>query len=121
MSAIRSRIRTGAGVLAAAAEVSLDELRRIVAKINGRLSLGDGTSGSWAGNLDAQDIDVTFPSVADTEVEVPHGLERTPVGVVAFSLDRAGHVYDSRRGSWDATRLFLKCSTASAVTKVKVW
>src|SRR5574341_1960202 len=68
----------------------------IVKAINGFLSMGDGSHGSWTGNLDAQYKDVLTPAVADTEFTVFHELGRLPVGYHVVRRDKAGTVYDSR-------------------------
>jgi hypothetical protein len=95
-------------------------LRGIIAKFNTGLSLGSGDSGHKAGNLDAQYIDVYTPG-ADTEFIVPHGLGRKPIGYEVVRRDKACIVYDSSGGSWGDKLFYLKCNTANATIKLRVY
>jgi hypothetical protein len=96
-------------------------LRTIIAKFNGAISLGNGSSGYRAGNLDAQYIDVFTPSVADTEFDIPHGLGRKPIGYDVVRRDKACIVYDSSGGSWGTTTMYLKCNATSATIKLRIY
>lgn len=96
-------------------------LRTIIEKFNGAISLGNGSSGYRAGNLDAQYIDVFTPTVADTEIEIPHGLGRKPVGYDIVRRDLACSVYDSSGGSWGNDVFYLKCSVGSVTLKIRVY
>jgi len=96
-------------------------LRIIIAKFNGAISLGNGSSGYRAGNLDAQYIDVFTPSTPDEEIEIPHGLGRKPIGYDVVRRDIACIVYDSSGGSWGNDVFYLKCNTANATIKVRVY
>jgi hypothetical protein len=95
-------------------------LRGIIAKFNNGISLGSGDSGHKAGNLDAQYIDVYTPG-ADVEFIVPHGLGRKPIGYDVVRKDKACIVYDSSGGSWGDTLFYLKCNTANATIKLRVY
>ena len=106
------------GVLASALTQAL---RAIIRKMNGQISLGVGTTGHRAGNLDAQYVDVLTPSVADTEFAVPHGLGRLAAGYDVVRRDKAVTVYDSNFGSWNTSLVLLKASVASASIKVRVY
>lgn len=132
--ALRKRLATGPGImLAKAAPVFLKEGKvdaqdlaylfslfdSIIEKINGRISIGDGTQASQSGNVDGQLISVAFPTPADTEIEVPHGLDRIPIALIPLLPDRACSVYGSNIGSWTKTRMLLKCNVASA--SVSLW
>jgi len=96
-------------------------LRTIIEKFNGAISLGNGESGFRAGNIDAQYIDVFTPATPDEEFAVPHGLNRKPIGYDVVRRDIACHVYDSSGGSWGNDIMFLKCNTASATIKLRVY
>lgn len=96
-------------------------LRSIIAKFNGAISLGNGSSGYRAGNLDAQYIDVFTPSTPDAEIEIPHGLGRKPIGYDVVRRDAACIVYDSSGGSWGNDVFFVKCNTASVTIKLRVY
>jgi len=96
-------------------------LRAIISKFNGAISFGNGSSGYRAGNIDAQYIDVFTPSVADTEIEIPHGLGRKPIGYDVVRRDAACIVYDSSGGSWGFDVIYLKCDTANVTIKLRVY
>jgi len=132
--ALRERIRNGVGQLPipeplAVKNGKLSEdavgrlasyLQTLARKVNGFLSFGDGSSASWAGNLDGQHVTVAF-GVADTEVEIPHGLGRPVQGYFVVRRDRACSVYDSNGGSWTDSLVLLKCSAANASVRLLVW
>lgn len=126
--AISKRIATGVGMLAdMPAVVSADgkltdvqigyitaAIRATISALNGRISFGDGTQSSQAGNIDGHTKEVVFAS-ADTDYEVPHGLGRIPIGIIVLYVDADGAVVRSAsRGSWNNTRLFVRCNTAGA-------
>jgi len=134
--AIRSRIRTGLGQQAIPDPIMVKKdgtvdpagltnlklaLQSLVRAYNGMISLGDGSVSSWAGNLDAQWIPVLFPSVADTEMTIPHGLGRLAVGYFVGRADRACSIYDSSAGSWNTGRIMLKSSVGSATVLLLVF
>lgn len=81
--------------------------------INGGITFGNGDSFSYSGNLDGEWVPWVTPAVADTEFEIPHGLDRIPLGYLVFGQDKYCKVKDSRRGSWTSDRLLLKCDTAA--------
>lgn len=89
-------------------------LQTLVRKINGLLSFGNGEHASQSGNLDGQWIRLTTPSAANTEFSVPHGLGRTPVDYWQGGGDKAYRLYDSNKGGWNETTVYLKCDVASA-------
>jgi hypothetical protein len=93
----------------------------IATGLNGNVSLGTGESQSFAGNLDAEVIDFTFPATIDTKVAVPHLLRRVPVGCIVILQDRAGSVYVSSGGSWSESWLYLKSSVANMVARLLVF
>jgi hypothetical protein len=95
-------------------------IRGIISKINGFISFGTGISGTRAGNLDAQYIDVYTPG-ADVEFAVPHGLERKPIGYDVVRQDKACNVYDSSGGSWGYDIMYLKCDTANVTIKLRLY
>lgn len=96
------------------------KIREMISRFNRGLSLGSGNSGYKAGNLDAQYVDLLFPA-ADTEVLIPHGLGRRPIGYVVVRRDRACSIYDSSAGSWGRDVLYLKSDTASASVRLLIW
>lgn len=103
------------------AQAVTSAVRALITKVNGRISLGNGTPGYKAGNLDAAYWDVLTPGVADTEFIVRHDLGRVPVGYQVVRADRSVNIYDSSYGSWTETLMFLKASVASASVKLLIW
>lgn len=97
------------------------KIREIIARLNGRISLGTGLSAHRAGNVNAQYIDVLTPGVADTEFIVPHGLQRKPIGYIVVRKDRAVDIYDSSAGSWTDSLLYLMADVADATVKLLVF
>jgi hypothetical protein len=133
--AIRTRVASGEsyiaelGVIRVPDDGKLTEListalvaavNSIIRKFNGYISLGSGDSGSWAGNIDAQYLDVYFKA-ANTEVEIPHGIGRIPTGYDVTLKDRACDVYTSSLGSWSDTMLLLKCTVAGSTVRLRVY
>lgn len=96
-------------------------LRGVVTKLNGGLSLGNGTTYAGAGNLDAVYVDLLAPAAANTQLAIPHSLGRTPIGYLPVRKDRACDVYDSSAGSWTADIMYLKFTVASATIKLLIW
>jgi hypothetical protein len=97
-----------------------ESLSILISNYNGRVNLGDGSSGSRAGNLDAVYVNVVT-GTANAEFPVKHGLERAPIGFAVASIDKAGIVYSSRQQSWTDTTMFLKCSTATTTIRLRVY
>lgn len=85
----------------------------LIKHINSGLSTGNGTDGGQTGNTQNQWLSFVTPSVADTEFELPHGLQRTPVGFATYFVDAAAIVYISNYGSWTNKRILLKCDSVS--------
>ena len=132
--ALRNRIENGVGMLAAPEIQEPKEgqvagvvtylaglFKNIVTAINGRLSLGNAAQSSQSGNIDGQWITYVFPSSANTEVEIPHGLGRVPVGFFVGEKDKACDVYTSNRSGWGKERIYLKCDTATATVNMLVF
>jgi hypothetical protein len=132
--AISARKRTGVGTLADMPPVTLsegkltdqqaayitDSIRGLIRAFNGRITFGDGSNSSWSGNIDGHTKEVYFP-VANTDVEVPHGLSRVPVGIIVLDVNVDGAVVRGNiRGDWNATRLFLRCSQAGTTALLVV-
>jgi hypothetical protein len=125
--AVSTRIRNGAGMIADMPPITLSEgklteqqasylsdtVRGIVRKLNGQVSFGNGDNSSQSGNIDGQTKEVYFPA-ANTDVEVPHGLGRVPIGIIVLDVNvDAAVVRGTQRGDWNASRLFLRCSQAT--------
>jgi hypothetical protein len=130
-----TRVNSGTNSIALPTEISLKEgkiteavanqmysySRSLAVKINGGLSFGNGDSGSWAGNLDAQYVTAEAPTGANVEFLVPHGLERVPSGYEVVRKDRACDIYDSRADAWSETSMYVKSTVASAIFTLRVW
>lgn len=124
--AISTRKQTGVGFVGDMPPITLSEgkltdqqaayitdtVRGLVRAYNGFISFGDGSNSSQSGNIDGQTKEVFFPD-ANTDVEVPHGLGRPPIGIIVLDVNVDGAVVrGSQRGDWNGTRLFLRCSEA---------
>lgn len=97
-----------------------DAVRGLIRAFNGRVSFGDGSNSSQSGNIDGQTKELYFP-LANTDIEVPHGLGRPPIGVLVLDVNVDGAVVrGSQRGDWNATRLFLRCSQAATTALLVV-
>jgi len=94
-------------------------LRDAIRKINGLISHGSAIHGH-RGNIDECHVDVVFPGTADTEVAVPHTLERVPAAVTQVRADRACITYDSSSGSWTDKLLYVKNNTANATVRLRI-
>ena len=134
--AIRPMIADGAGAVAQLPDVQLDEdgrlteqaikmlvgrVQDIVRLLNGGLTLGLGTTAHRAGNFNMQWLDVLMPGVADTEIVIPHGLGRRPIGYLVVQRDRSCCVYSDAVGSWGNDMFYLKCDTADATVRLLVF
>lgn len=95
----------------------LEELQTHVNSV----SLGSGAQGTKAGHLNAQIVEFTAPSVADTQFTVAHGLGVTPTMVFVGRNDRAGELYDANPGGWGPRNIFFKSSVGSKLYKILIW
>lgn len=91
------------------------KVNEIVSKLKGLVSLGDGSDGSWTGNVDGQHITWTF-TIANTEALIPHLLKRTPKGYWVTRSTVAARLYDSNPGGWSPVALYLKCDVPATVS-----
>jgi hypothetical protein len=96
-------------------------ITEIYRKVNGHLSLGDGSQSSLTGNVYGQWIEFTTPSAPDTEFAVDHGLSFTPFARFVARQDAAGHLYDSNIFGWGPTTVYFKCDTASVLMKIALF
>lgn len=91
----------------------VDAIRNLLRTINGKLRLGDGTHSSQPGNLDGHTKEVTFVT-ANADYEVPHDLGRVPIGLMVLDVNQDGAVVrGGSRGSWNPTRIFVRCNVAN--------
>ena len=124
--AISKRIRNGVGMLADMPPITTDKgklteqqtaflsdsIRGLIRSLNGQISFGDGTTSTQSGNIDGQTKEHYFKD-ANTDYEIPHGLERVPIGILTLNVNVDGAVIrGSTVGDWSTTRLFLRSSTA---------
>lgn len=118
MSSSRERNISGVGWL----PYSVQTVETLARRFNGLISLGDGVSFNWAGNIDAQTLHFVTPAVADTAFEIPHGLSRIPVGVIVVRQTAVGTLYDPADGlAWTDGSLVWKCSAANVAFTVLVF
>lgn len=74
---------------------------QIVSTVNGGLDFS---------NLNTQQVDVTFPASANSNLAITHGLGKTGVNYIVTSIDAACSIY---RGTGDTVeQVFLKCDHA---------
>jgi hypothetical protein len=88
-------------------------MQNVNAALNGLVSIGDGRQSSKSGNIDGQTVIVVTPATPNAEFEVPHGLERVPIGRIVLTQSGPGQIYDSNRGGWGVRQVFFKCDAAS--------
>jgi len=93
----------------------------IVRKLNGKLSLGDGSQSSLTGNLYGQYIEFTTPSTPDEQFQVDHGLGKAPAARIIVRQNKAAHLYDSNLGGWGDNSIYLKCDVASVLFKIALF
>ncbi len=75
---------------------------------------------SWTDNIDAVDVTFTSSATPDQENTVAHTLGKVPAGVIVYSQDKAGSVYNGTT-AFTKTSVYLKCNVASATVKIKVF
>jgi hypothetical protein len=88
---------------------------------------GGAGANTYQGNLNGQWINVTAPGAANTEFSVTHSLTdaqgnpKIPSFYWVIS-DRAANVYQlpNTGTAWTTTKVYLKCSVASAVLRIFV-
>ena len=98
-----------------------EHLLATTAKINGELSLGDGSQGSRSGNIEGRWIKVVTPSTPSTEFPVYHGLGKLAVGALVALASDYCRIRTSSEGSWGTNVLFLQCDTASITLRLWIF
>lgn len=133
--AIAGRDRTGAGWLDRLDPIQLVKgkvpenllnliygvLTNLIDHFNGQISLGTGANYAWAGNLDAQTLEVVSPATPGEKFSVPHGLDRLPIGYDVIRRDQAGIVYDDGPGDWGLDVVYLRCNIASMSFVIRLY
>ena len=115
------RIKTKEGKVSDADLVLLvSAVEELLVRFNGRISHGSGQH-RHAGNLDEQFLEYVAPGTPDTAFEIPHDLGRIPIGCEIASMDRACIVYADDEASWTTHRIRLKCDTADAKLRLRVY
>lgn len=84
-------------------------ISEIVSTINGNLEFDK--------NIISQTVSVTFPASANTEITIPHKLNRVPQGYIVCGKSVACDVYDGS-SIFTNKNIYLKCTVASAVVKI---
>lgn len=126
--AIKPLIRGTEGVISPPPPLQLDDdgkvstqsivglnqtIAAVIKALNSGLSMGAGVNGGQAGNMRNQWHTFVTPSTPDEEFEMPHGLDRVPIGFSPYFMDKAAILYVSNYGSWTKTRFLIKCDTAT--------
>lgn len=132
--AISTRISKGVGFVPDMPPITLDDgkltnqsaayitdsIRGLIRAYNGSISFGDGSASSHSGNIDGHTKEVFFVA-ANTDIEVPHGLGRVPIGIIVLDVNVDGAVVrGNQRGDWNATRLFIRCSQSGTTALIVV-
>lgn len=74
-----------------------------------------------------EEVDVTFPAAANTDIEVPHGLTvSNPEGVYYIPVRNAQasvvyHDTASTRKPWQNNQIYLRSNVASAKVTLLLW
>lgn len=98
----------------------VDSIRNLLRTVNGLITFGNGSHSSQSGNIDGQTKEVTFAN-ANTDYEVPHGLDRVPIGIIVLDVNQDGAVVrGGSQGSWGSNRLFVRCSVAGTTARFVV-
>ena len=98
----------------------VNAIRSLLRAVNGRLRFGDGTHSSQSGNIDGHTKTVYFAD-ANTDNEVPHGLDRVPIGIIVLYVDTDGAVVrGASEGSWNKSRMLVRCNVAGATARFVV-
>ncbi len=74
--------------------------------------------------IQGQILTVSTAVGANTEFSVSHGLAKVPNYVVALCTQGQTDAYVEVKPSgtaWTDTAIFLKCNTATATFKLKIW
>lgn len=79
-------------------------LRQLVDAMQNRLTFRD--------NFHSRQIVIPDSGPADTEIIIPHRLEKIPTGYIA-NVDAAAIVYDSDPDNWTAEELRIKCNQSN--------
>jgi len=91
----------------------LDEvLRSIKSVLNGGIRFED--------NFDNRLLTFTSNATPDTETVVAHTLGKIPVGIIVYSQNKAGSLYNSNNDH-TTTAIKIKCSVASVTFKVIIF
>jgi hypothetical protein len=65
-------------------------------------------------------IEVSSPSVADTEFLIVHNLRRVPTTLQLLRSSTPGHLYASRVGEWTNRRVYAKFSGTADTLLVRI-
>lgn len=90
----------------------LEFIRNVTSIINGGLRFED--------NVDCKLVSYTSNAAPNTQDSVAHGLGKTPIGFLVYDRDKDSND-PYRSATFDATNLYLKCSTASVAFKIIVF
>jgi len=70
-------------------------------------------------NLASYSFSTDDSGAAGTEITITHGLGRIPTHYI-WNIDRDGVVYDSRRGDWTDSELYVKCTADNAKLNILI-
>jgi len=102
-------------VAANLSNVSQEDLGRFTSQFTEQVKDAINGNLSFADNFKAQTVSVTFDS-ANAEVQVSHGLKKTPTGYIVVGTSAAMSVYDG--SSSNTAELFYVRSSATGTARI---
>lgn len=74
----------------------------------------------FSDNMDVDLVSFTSNGSVDTEDTTAHSLGKVPTGIIVYSQDKAGSLYNSGT-AFTASNIYTKCSVATVAFKVIVF
>lgn len=97
---------------------TLSDLTRILNPFCGQVGKALQNGLNFTDNIRANTVAVTFPSIANQNIQVQHGLQVTPIGYVPIRLSAACSIYDGMSLVIGPTFVNLKCSVAGITASI---
>jgi hypothetical protein len=85
------------------------------------------SQGAKAGNVDAQNVTMSFgsSSAAAVSVSTTHSLGRVPIGFDVAQVDGPIQIYSDTANNWASTKVYFSALVWGAATKnqatVRIW
>lgn len=97
---------------------NISDLVRFLSPFCGQVQSALTNGLTVADNFQANIVGVTFPSSANTNIQIKHGLSTTPVGYFVIRYSIAGSVYDGTTPVLGAQFVNLKSNTANLFAQI---